>query len=1139
MSNPEQQYIDVTTVAHAEVQPLISAQGSYLTGTIQGKLVTKVDTLKALASDARIRGLVDLAPVLNTVNQVETAAKAIQSSVDAAEALQAINCGSYETGKNPDFPTAVRQYQTSVTATADLLKAASAILKVVALLPGGWPAALPAFTIGLLASEIEAIMDLVAEMTAICADIGSMQAQIEQDLADFESLNATADGQQIINAYVALPTPKPSSGGGSSSPSTSAPSSGGSPASQPSDPLILDLDGDGVELTPNGDPNVFFDAEGDGDGALTTWVDPDDGLLARDTDGNGLIETQAELFGDADTNAMDDLATQDSNGDGRIDARDDIWSVLRVWRDFNQDGDSDPGELLTMDEAGIVWLNLEKTSGNGSALADATALSFGNFLINTGALREMAAVLFNANEFFSSSRLPDGVSISEAALNLPQLHAMGQVADLRLAMTLDPDLLALVQDLRENGAAMSASRFHAAFEEMLWTWTGVNPADFANKDGFHDAFINTVMKAVPGADAGFNPLQDEGFYNELVDALALRFAIEVAKLDAAEGAPFNAFAPFINFAHDPVDGVISGWPETVVREIADAMPADRSEAMAWLQKTGALLSPLQWEFYGRNQFAWRNDLKAWFGDTIADLGLLAFAVESASAYSGLKGTAASDTIDLFHSHLMATTDSDILIAEGGAGDDSFSHSFLLSDETAEIVTSFIYRAGDGDDVIDVTGADHIVHRVFLTDIASNDASIRLGEDGLSPIIEFRDGGSITLTNVTKTTFVLEVYFSDGVVADQYQIISVNGDITNDTITGTFSDDQIDGGSGNDSLAGAGGNDTYRFFAGGDRDIVVEVAFAGDDVLWLHDSLMSDISVSNVSGDAVITFASRPSDRVTLQGQFTFGFFATHYNNHVETIRFADGSTLSADDLVELHFRQFQTSGDDVITGQRVAETFHIGDGEDTVNGGGGGDIFIRDAGTSGTDIINGAGIEVILEGVDASDVTLTKSADNLMIEIAGEDGIQITGQFGTLGFTTIGQITFGDGSFLTADEIARSSPPSRRVPRAGRVALIRSPAQAGMTRSMAWAGMMLWPAARAAIPTTGRATKARTRRRCGPIELRRGRPAHHLRSDAQRSELRKAAVGRSGDHRSGDGANFHRPSALLPWRSCHGRDPHR
>ncbi|MBI5556778.1 MAG: hypothetical protein HY885_04010, partial [Deltaproteobacteria bacterium] len=65
---------------------------------------------------------------------------------------------------------------------------------------------------------------------------------------------------------------------------------------QPS-PLILDLDGDGVETTPvNAD--AYFDHAGDGFAEQTGWVGADDGLLVYDRNANGTIDTGAELFGD-------------------------------------------------------------------------------------------------------------------------------------------------------------------------------------------------------------------------------------------------------------------------------------------------------------------------------------------------------------------------------------------------------------------------------------------------------------------------------------------------------------------------------------------------------------------------------------------------------------------------------------------------------------------------------------------------------------------------------------------------------------------------------------------------------------------------------------------------------------------------
>ena len=64
------------------------------------------------------------------------------------------------------------------------------------------------------------------------------------------------------------------------------------------DPLVMDLDGDGIE-TISADGSVLFDHDGDGTKHGTGWAGADDGLLVHDLDGDGDIESGRELFGDA------------------------------------------------------------------------------------------------------------------------------------------------------------------------------------------------------------------------------------------------------------------------------------------------------------------------------------------------------------------------------------------------------------------------------------------------------------------------------------------------------------------------------------------------------------------------------------------------------------------------------------------------------------------------------------------------------------------------------------------------------------------------------------------------------------------------------------------------------------------------
>jgi hypothetical protein len=125
------------------------------------------------------------------------------------------------------------------------------------------------------------------------------------------------------------------------------------------DPLVLDLDGDGVELTSLENSTVHFDYDGDGFAEATGWVSADDGLLVYDGNENGLVDGMGELFGSPTADGFAVLELHDINGDGKIDAADGgSFDKLRVWRDLDQDGEVDAGEMQTLEEAGIVSINL-------------------------------------------------------------------------------------------------------------------------------------------------------------------------------------------------------------------------------------------------------------------------------------------------------------------------------------------------------------------------------------------------------------------------------------------------------------------------------------------------------------------------------------------------------------------------------------------------------------------------------------------------------------------------------------------------------------------------------------------------------------------------------------------------------------
>jgi hypothetical protein len=134
-------------------------------------------------------------------------------------------------------------------------------------------------------------------------------------------------------------------------------------------PLVVDLDGDGVELTDVFTSTVRFDMSGDGIADRTGWAAADDALLVFDIGGDRQIAEQAEVVLSVHgKDGMGDLAALayafDDNRDGSFDAADTHWKDFGLWQDGNQDGKTGDGEFRSLDEAGLARIALH---GEGSA----------------------------------------------------------------------------------------------------------------------------------------------------------------------------------------------------------------------------------------------------------------------------------------------------------------------------------------------------------------------------------------------------------------------------------------------------------------------------------------------------------------------------------------------------------------------------------------------------------------------------------------------------------------------------------------------------------------------------------------------------------------------------------------------------
>lgn len=129
-------------------------------------------------------------------------------------------------------------------------------------------------------------------------------------------------------------------------------------------PLVLSFDGAPVVFQRRA-ARFAFTA---GRPLLTDWPGAATPWLARDLDGNGLIDDGSELFG-SDTrvgrrtarHGFEALAALDANHDGAVDAKDPAFATLLVWRDADGDKRSSHDEVVPLSSLGVTALSTDFT----------------------------------------------------------------------------------------------------------------------------------------------------------------------------------------------------------------------------------------------------------------------------------------------------------------------------------------------------------------------------------------------------------------------------------------------------------------------------------------------------------------------------------------------------------------------------------------------------------------------------------------------------------------------------------------------------------------------------------------------------------------------------------------------------------
>jgi Ca2+-binding RTX toxin-like protein len=609
------------------------------------------------------------------------------------------------------------------------------------------------------------------------------------------------------------------------------------------------------------------------------------------------------------------------------------------------------------------------------------------------------------------------VDVTATAAALPQLAGAGTLRDLRSAMTLDQSLQDLVRAFVAQPAGTSPSSIESAAQAILFKWAGVTSVDPTSRGGSIDArqlsFVEQYLgRPFYSTGDGVNPgiraasyLQQS--WNDLYDAALARLVLQSPL--AASVAP--------EFSYDA--------STDTVQATATFAPA----LAAAFQRLGAITAA--------NLGSW--DLLLRVADAARfDMGM------SDSLFEKYVAAATNDTVasvaNAIASGLQISMDGSGRIQETGT---TIYHDFYAgpgvsllignhagNDPSAQLPGNDVFHYSAGDGVVEIRESDP------NSSAPANTLSFGLGIDPSSIKAKVLSNGDMVLTDGVagdQITLVGElrdsgqgvqlVQFADGTTWSRYQLIQVAalcGTAGNDTLYGTSNAEVFDGKGGNDVIQGGGGGDTFLFNAGYGKLEIYESDKSSSpyNVLQLGPGISkSAVTVRGTSSGNLVLTDGITGDQITLDSAMLFAYMG------VQAVRFSDNTVWTRQQLIKM--ATTGTSGNDTLYGTSNAEVFDGKGGNDYVQGGGGGDTFIFNAGYGKLEIAETDSSKTphnVLQlgsGISASSVAV-RSTGNLGIvitdSIAG-DQITLDSMMGSSASSGVQEVQFADGTIWDRQQV--------------------------------------------------------------------------------------------------------------------------
>lgn len=710
------------------------------------------------------------------------------------------------------------------------------------------------------------------------------------------------------------------------------------------DPLVIDLDGDGIESRERG--VRYFDLDGNGFAENTAFAHKDDGVLAIDLNENGRIDSGFELFGNDTIDGFTALRAHDSNADGLIDSCDAIWSDLIIWQDKNEDGQTQSDELITLSSLDIESIDV----ANVTALAPASFINDGratheSIVNTTSGTMNIANMMYRRD--VSNTQYAIDYELDASTLFLPNIDGHGSVMSLRDALnvitTVDVTNGTTFRDKIEEIASHPLEDFFVNYDELVQTleealfqWGGVvdqNPLGRGQylSDGRILGFLEKYFgfEFFDGNGLGGNPGLVQG---REIEELWYGSTEESGILNRLKANIFMQLAPAALMEH--------GLNYNIA---ADALVLENGAAK------GVSLDTL---------------------DILED-------VASGLSTTGERETFWVNVIDFLRSVNVANNSlsHNFEIGISSSEETALDAAITNSDSTLNY-DSVVYRLWNpvGETIVGTSGNDSI-----LTVTADADTIVGLG-------------GADTI-NGNNGDDVIYGHSEDGVGDDGAQ----------DTLYGQNGNDVLYGGDGNDLMSGGNGGD--HLIGGNGNDILLDghkeqtkfqnllEGGAGNDQYWINttgngnysvyivDTEGSDIlrfrnNLSDSGLDTQMTLANLSLTRFLDKGLIVFNSVTvadqfSDLNNStgigIEFIRVYQSGTgyydLNLKNYLLTYTGQMTTKGsdfDDVINGITVGspndriygyngnDTIHGNLGDDNIEGGNGNDTLYGD---EGNDII--------------------------------------------------------------------------------------------------------------------------------------------------------------------------------------------